>query len=29
MNAKTADPIEKLLKDKKALKRLKARLESV
>jgi uncharacterized protein (DUF4415 family) len=29
MNAKTADPIEKLLKDKKALKRLKAKLESV
>lgn|SRR5690606_8228462 len=29
MSAKTADPIEKLLKDKKALKRLKAKLESV
>lgn len=29
MNAKTTDPIEKLLKDKKALKRLKAKLESV
>lgn len=29
MNAKTADPIERLLKDKKALKRLKAKLESV
>ncbi len=29
MSAKTADPIEKLLKDKRALKRLKAKLESV
>lgn len=29
MNAKTADPIEKLLKDKKTLKRLKTKLESV
>ncbi len=29
INAKTVDPIEKLLKDTKALKRLKAKLESV
>ena len=29
INAKTTDPIEKLLKDKRTLKRLKAKLESV
>jgi len=29
MNAKTTDPIEKLLKDKKALKRLKTKLEAI
>jgi len=29
MTAEAVDPIEKLLKDKKALKRLKAKLESV